>query len=110
MGAIALLYMLLNLEGVELQDRWLISLYFVTALTSLFAGFTLLFFRFRPVVCIFILIQVLFVSEFCMLAIQLIAEDDSFVIFTDFNAEMACNSLVAQLGILMCARVLIFVV
>ena len=45
-----------------------------------------------------------------MLAIQLIAEDDSFVIFSDFNAEMACNSLVAQLGILMCARVLIFVV
>ena len=109
-GAIVLIYMLLHLDGVELQERWLISLYCLTSLTSLFAGFTLLFFRYRPVVYIFILIQLLFVSEFCMLAIRLIDEDDSYVIFTDFAAEQACNAVVAQLGILMCARLLIFVV
>lgn len=108
-SAIVLVYMLLHLDGVQLQERWLISLYSLTSLTSLFAGFTLLFFRYRTVVYIFILIQLLFLTLYCMVAIRLIEEDDSYVKYSDFEAEKACNRLVAQLGVLMCVRLLIFV-
>ena len=70
---IVLVYMLLHLDGVELQQRWLISLFSLTSLTSLFAGFTLLFFRFRVVAYIFVFIEFFFLCLFCVMTLQLIA-------------------------------------
>ena len=93
-ACIVLVYMLLSVDGVELQERWLISAYSLTSLASLFAGFTLLFFRYRPVVYVFIFVHLLFAGLFVALAIRLIGEDDSVVIFADRTAELACNRLV----------------
>lgn len=107
-AAVVLVYMMLHLSGVQLQRRWLIGAYSLTSLASLFAGFTLLFFRYRLVVYIFVLVQLLFYALFGTMAIQLITEDSSTVVFVDFAAEQACNRLVAWLGMLMCARLLIF--
>ena len=95
MAMIVLIYMLLHLEGVELQQRWLISLFSMTSLTSLFAGFTLLFFRFRAVACTFIFVEFFFMCLFCVMTVELIGQRDDFVKYSGLEIELLVNKFVA---------------
>lgn len=105
---VILIYMLLHIPDLELRDPWLVRAYSLTSLASLFAGFTLLFFRYAAVACVFIILQVAFAGLFIALGILLIQEDDTVVKFYSYDAEEACNILVTELGILMLARLVIF--
>jgi len=66
---VILIYMLLHIPDLELIEVWLVRAYSLTSLASLFAGFTLLFFRFAAVACVFIILQVAFAALFVTLGI-----------------------------------------
>ena len=93
-----------------MQKRWLISLFSLTSLTSLFAGFTLLFFRFKVVAYIFFFIEFFFLCLFCLVTLELISQDDKFVQYKSLEVERQSNDFVAQLGVMMGVRSLIFIV